>query len=290
MRNIICVLTALVLSVSVYAQSTDYLRRYNLLLNRVGPSGVGIETLLENWQKAEPENPDMLEARFYFYISKSQGTEIISSYESKFLGANPVLTLKDSSGVDVHYYEVLKYEEALFVDALEILDQAIDLCPDRLDFRFLKANAYMSYERGEMDFTLSNILGLVHDFMNTDRKWQYKVDFSSELYTVDKEEFASLMKDYCHDFFYMGTPASYQAFLKLSQRLNGYFKKDADFVANIGSYYHVAEKDYKTALKYYDKALKLQPGHRSIINNALIAARSLKDAKLEKKYLKMLGK
>ena len=69
--------------------------------------------------------------------------------------------------------------------------------------------------------------------------------------------------------------------------MNSYFKKDADFIGNIGSYYLVAEKDYKTALKYYDKSLKLQPDNKSIINNALIAARKLKNTKLEKKYLKM---
>ena len=50
----------------------------------------------------------------------------------------------------------------------------------------------------------------------------------------------------------------------------------------------VAEKDYKTALKFYDKALKLEPDNVSTINNALLAARRMNNIKLEKKYLKML--
>ena len=50
----------------------------------------------------------------------------------------------------------------------------------------------------------------------------------------------------------------------------------------------VAEKDFKTALKFYDKSLKLEPDNVSTINNALLAARRMKNIKLEKKYLKML--
>jgi cytochrome c-type biogenesis protein CcmH/NrfG len=52
----------------------------------------------------------------------------------------------------------------------------------------------------------------------------------------------------------------------------------------------VVKQDYKTALKYYDKAIKLHPDNTSLINNALIAARKMNNAKLEKKYRKMLEK
>lgn len=290
MRKIIYVLAALLLSVSAYAQSTDYLRRYSLLLDRVGPAGVGIETLIENWKTAEPDNADMLYARFFFYLTKSQTTEVVASSKARYLGSDPVLTLKDSSGMNVHYYEVLKYNEELFVEALESLDKAIDLCPERLDLRFLKANTYMSYERGEMDLTLPEIMGLVHDFMNSDVRWMYREYLTSKPYTVDKEQFADMMKEYCYNFYHLGTPSSYEAFLKLSQRMNSYFKKDADFIGNIGSYYLVVAKDYKMALKYYDKALKLQPDQKDLINNAIIAARRLENDKLEKKYIKMLEK
>jgi tetratricopeptide (TPR) repeat protein len=97
-----------------------------------------------------------------------------------------------------------------------------------------------------------------------------------------------MIQDYCVTLYALGSPASYEAFLKLSQRMNGYFPKTPSFLANIGSYHMVVAKDPKTALKYYDKALKIEPKAREVINNAILAARKLKNTKLEKKYLKLL--
>lgn len=286
MRKIAYMLAALVLSVSLSAQTSDYLRRYNILLDRVGPAGVGMETLIENWSKAEPENPDMLTARFYYHIAKAQGTEVVARKEARYLGSAPMLTLQDSTGADVHYYEVIKYDDDLFAEALKAVDKAISVYPQRLDFRFMKANAYMSYERESPDMALSNILGLAHDYMTSGKSWTYKE--GGQQVEVDPELYAQMMQEYCVTLYTLGTPASYEAFLKLSQRMNGYMPKNAAFLANIGSYHMVVAKDPKTALKYYDKALKLDPQARDIVNNALLAARKLKNPKLEKKYQKML--
>lgn len=286
MRKIAYMLAAMALSVSLSAQTSDHLRRYNILLDRVGPAGVGMETLIENWSKAEPENPDMLTARFYYHIAKAQGTEVVARKEARYLGAAPMLTLQDSTGTDIFYYEVLKYDDDLFAEALKAVDKAISVYPQRLDFRFLKANAYMSYERESPDMALSNILGLAHDYMTSGKTWTYQ-DGDGQV-EVDPELFAQMMQEYCITLYTLGTPASYEAFLKLSRRMNGYMPKNPAFLADMGSYHLVVAKDPKTALKYYDKALKLDPQAKDIVNNALLAARKLKNAKLEKKYLKML--
>lgn len=286
MRKLLYALAAIMLSVSLSAQTTDYLRRYNILLDRVGPAGVGMETLIQNWSVAEPDSPDMLTARFYYHIAKAQGTEVVARKEAKYLGATPMLTLQDSTGTDVHYYEVLKYDDELFAEALKSVDQAISVHPQRLDFRFMKANAYLSYERESPDMALSNILGLVHDFMTSGRTWTYKE--GAEVIEVDSDLFAQMIQDYCVTLYTLGSPNSYQAFHKLSEKMNVCFPKNPIFIANMGSYQMVVAKDPKGALKYYDKALKLDPKARDIINNAILAARKLQNSKLEKKYVKML--
>lgn len=288
MRKFTYALVALLLSVMAVAQTTDYQRRYKMMLDRVGYAGVGMESLIENWSKADPENPEMLQARFYFYLVKSQGTEVISRSESKYLGITPVLSLKDSTGRDVFYYEVVKYDDELFAQAIKAVDKMISVCPDRLDYRFMKSNAYLSYERESPDMALSSIMGLAYEYKTTKTKWLYQEDATQEPEVVDDKSFAQMMQEYCYSLYSLGTPSSYEAFVKLSQRLNEYFPKEGDFVANIGSYHLVVKKDPKTALKYYDKALKLQPDNTNVIRNALLAARQMKNEKLQKKYLKML--
>lgn len=287
MRKTIYVLAAVLLSVTASAQTSDYLRRYNILLDRVGPAGVGMETLIANWGKAEPDSPQMLTAQFYYLVAKSQGTEVVARKESRYLGSAPMLSLKDSTGADVHYYEVLKYDDELFAQAIRSVDNAISMHPQRLDFRFMKANAYMSYERESPDMALSYILGLAHEFLTSGKVWTYQ-ETAEDNIEVDSDLFAQMMQDYCVSLYGLGTESSYEAFLKLSQRMNGYFPKCPSFIANIGSYHLVVAKDPKTALKFYDKALKLDPKARDIINNAVLASRKLKNPKLEKKYLKML--
>lgn len=290
MRKIIYTLAVLLLAVAATAQTSDFQRRYNVLLNRVGPAGVGMETLIENWAKAEPESTDMLQARFYYYLVKSQGTEVVVRSESKYLGAKPILSLKDSTDTDVYYYEVLKYDDELFAQALKVVDKMISACPGRLDYRFLKANSYLSYERESPDMALSSILALAYEYKTSKTEWTYLEDPEQGPVAVDDAMFAQMMQEYCYSLYSLGSPSSYEAFYRLSQRLNEYFPKEADFLGNLGSYHLVVKGDCKTAVKYYDKALKLQPDNSPVLHNALIAARKLKDAKLEKKYLKLMGK
>ena len=290
MRRIIYIYAALLLSVSASAQSSDYQRRYDALLDRVGFAGVGMETLIESWGKAEPENIEMLQARFYYCFVKAQGTEVITRSETKYLGLSPILTLKDSTGTVTCYYEVLKYDDELFGQAIKAVDKMISVCPERLDFHFLKANACLSYERDSPDMALSSIMGLAYSFKTSKKKWLYVGDASQDPVEVDDETFAQMMQEYCYSLYQLGTPSSYDAFLKLSQRLNEYYPKEADFLGNIGSYHMVVNRDFKTALKYYDKALKYEPDNVDIIRNALLAANRLKNEKLIGKYNKMLKK
>ena len=271
----------MVLSASVTAQTLDYQRRYNILLDRVGPSGVGMETLIDNWSKAEPESADMLLARFYYYLSKGQGTEVVARKEAKYLGSAPMLTLKDSTGTDVHYYEVLKYDDELFGEAIKVVDKVISIYPQRLDFRFMKANAYIAYEKESPDMALAYLFSLIDEDGKRGQAWNYGDD------EAEPDFFEEAMQEYCYSLYTIGSETSREAFRRLSEKLSGIYPANPEFINNIGSYY-LLNHEYKTALKYYDKVLKKHPGDRTAMQNALLAAKQMKNSKLEKKYIKML--
>lgn len=273
---------ALFIALPTLVHAQDYERKYNILVERVGPSGVGVQTLLDNWEKAEQDNPVMLAAKFNFWLTKAQSSEVVSKSEKKYLGMDPVLALKDSTGADIYYFEVLRYDDEYFREAVAAVDKAVAIYPERLEYRFMKANAYISYERESPDMAMANLISLVNDFYAGKEKWTYDGE------EADREFFADAMQDYCYSFYALGTPASYEAFRKLSELMLEKNPDNASFMNNIGSYHMLVKKDFKTAVKYYGKVLKKRPDDYTAIKNSVLAARRMGNVKLEKKYLQML--
>lgn len=263
-------------------QTDRFAQRYDLLVSKLGADGVGIETLLNAWEKEDSTDLRQQTARFNYYFAKSRTESVVTKPERKYLGMDPVLHLKDSTGTDVYYYQEYFYDDSLFSMAVKTLDKSIKMHPDRLDLRLLKADALNAYEKGSPDMTLAYLNELADAYFSGDRAWEYPGD------TVNDEFFKSVIQQYCAIFFSLGTPNSYDAFKSLSEKMLAYMKDDTTFMDNLGSYMLVAQKDPKTALKWYNKVLKIKPDDYTAIKNGIIVARSMKNLKLEKKYLQMM--
>lgn len=262
---------------SAQSESERYEQRYDMLVARLGPAGIGVETVLDNWEKVDSTNAKMLLGRFSYLFTKAQTSEIVAKSQKRYLGMEPLLTLKDSLGKDVYYFQQNVFDDELYGQAVKAADKAISLWPDRLDFRFMKANAYIAYEKESPDMALAYLMDLVGENVRRKGAWQY------EGADIEDGFFEDAMQEYCFSFYTIGSEASRNAFLKLSEKLSKIYPSNPEFINNIGSYYLV-KLEYKTALKYYDKVLKKHPADQTALQNALIAARRLKNAKLEKKY------
>lgn len=281
-NRIILAAAALLLCVSSFAQSDRYEQRYNMLVYKLGPDGVGVETVLDNWEKADSTNWKMLLGRFNYLFTKAQSTQIVSKQSKKYLGMEPILTLKDSTGVDVYYYQEIFYDDDLYAKAMKVVDRAINFHPEKLDFRFVKANAYIAYEKESPDMALAYLLRLADESVSR-KVWLF------EEAPADAAFLSDAMLEYCYSFYSIGSPAAMNAFLVLSQRMNELDPKNPVFINNIGTYHLVAKEDYKTALKYYSKVLKSHPDDYTAIKNCVLLARKQNNQKLEKKYLQLLA-
>ena len=288
MHRFFCFLTALAISLTAIAQtpsSKDFQDRYDLLVSKLGPTGVGIETLLDRWVAAYPDDVQMLTGKFSYWFSKSQTLQLVPKDQLKFLGENPAVVLKDSTGANVNYFQETMYDDEMFGEAQKALEKAIQLYPDRLDLRFLKVASLIGYEKESPDMALSSLKSLMIYNATQHPKWEYPgVD------KVDNEFFSAALQEYCYLFFRYGTPATYEAFKELSQQMLTYEPKNVLFLDNIGSYWLVARKDNKTAMKYYSKVLKIKADDLTAIKNIIILARNSNNVKLEKKYLPLLIK
>ena len=286
MHRFFCFLTALAISLTAIAQtpsSKDFQDRYDLLVSKLGPTGVGIETLLDRWAAAYPDDVQMLTGKFSYWFSKSQTLQLVPKDQQKFLGETPTVVLKDSTGANVNYFQETMYDDELFGEAQKALEKAIQLYPDRLDLRFLKVASLIGYEKESPDMALSSLKSLMIYNATQHPKWEYPgVD------NVDNEFFSAALQEYCYLFFRYGTPATYEAFKELSEQMLTYEPKNVLFLDNIGSYWLVARKDNKTAMKYYSKVLKIKADDLTAIKNIIILARNSNNVKLEKKYLPLL--
>ncbi|MCQ2148535.1 MAG: hypothetical protein MJZ16_13645 [Bacteroidales bacterium] len=283
---------ALLLGGSVFSNASaqemtqqEYLTRYNLLVERLGQTGVGIETLINKWETAFPEDENMLVAKFSYYFEKSRSPKAIVLTQAKYLGNAPLLSLKDSLGVDQNYFQDYEFDDETFGIATSAIDKAISLYPLRIDLRFYKVSALFEYEKESPDMALSFLKGMADYNAQSKPKWEYP-GYDS----IGSEEFTSFMQEYCVVFYKIGSPAGWEAFKSLSEKMLQYFPKNPLFMTNIGSYYLAYKKDNKAALKQYNAVLKVKPDDYTAIKNCVLLARSSKDTKLEKKYLPMLIK
>ncbi len=255
----------------------DFQARYERLVRNVGLSGVGVETLLDRWEAAEPDNTAIPVARFNYYFAKSQSSEIVPKPGvRRYLGQQPALSLKDSEGNDVNYFEEITYDEELFGEAMKVLDRQIAAQPDELRWHFLKITALSSYEKESPDMAAAELKALIGRHASAHPAW------TLDGQPTDAELFQQGVGEYCALFFQTGSPASYEYFREISERMTKLFPKNPVFIDNLGSYEQVVKGNDKQAVKYYKKALKLDPEDYAANRNMQLIERRQAQAKKKK--------
>ena len=164
MKRIICLISALLGCLALGAQENagDIKAEYERQVRYVGADGLGVETIINRWEAAAPDDPEVHVARFNYWLARSQArTEVKSMPLKKYLGREPVVTLKDSLGGDVNYFEDVVYDDEAFGEALKAVEKAISLKPEELSYRFYKITAVLDYEKDSPDMALEDIEALI---------------------------------------------------------------------------------------------------------------------------------
>ena len=266
-KRLILAIAAIAVCTAATAQTTaeEFKARYERLVRNVGYDGVGVETLIDRWEEAFPDDPAAPMARFNYYFIKGRSTEMVPvPGERRYLGKAPTMTLKDSQGQDVPYFEEDFYDDELFGEAVKVLDRQIAAHPDELRWRFAKVSALSAYEKESPDMAAAELKSIVR-----------RQEASRPAWTLDGEPagpevFQQGVGELCAAFFEMGSPVSYQYFFDISERMNKLFPQNPAFLDNIGSFWQVAKGNDKQAAKYYKKALKLDPGDYAATRNLQI--------------------
>ncbi len=254
---------------SAFAQERgDYLDRYNRLVKNVGEAGVGVEYLLDRWAEAWPDDCNMLEARYSYYLAKSRSETVEKMDTDRYLGEKPMLSLKDSLGRNVNYFMVPVYNDSLFRMSQQCIDRAIALEPNAIVHRFHKISALAAYEKDSPDMASTALLDLIDMDAARHPEWVFNGE------PVSREDFNAAVQEYCIVFYKTGSQASYESFRVISERMLKLEPRNTLFMNNLGAYWQVARKDDRAASKYYKKVLKLNPDDATAKTNMGIIRRN----------------
>lgn len=258
------------LAIVLKAQTADdYRQSYERLVARVGYGGVGVETLLDKWEKADSAGIEVPLARARCHFARSRTDSVKVHNGRKYLDMDPVLVLKDTLNRPVYYFNEPFFDETEYGLGLKVVDNVIAANPLRLDLCVFKANALLEYEKESPDLTLQFLLELINRNFKSSPSWEYPGE------TVDKTFFCDMVQSYCFSFYRIGSASSKEAFRVLSETMLKYDKNNSAFLDNVGTYHLVVRKNEKQALKYYRKSLKADPGDETARKNiALIEKRA----------------
>lgn len=266
MKKVLTVAMSMLAAVVSMAQTADAFRAQCERQMRVaGVAGPGVETVLDKWAAAYPDDTDMLEARFNYYLAKSRSERVLPLIGKKrFLGEEPVLTLRDSTGAPVPYFQVPEYDDSLFRLSQQAIDRAIALKPEVLLYRFDRISALAAYEKESPDMAATAVLDLIDLNSGEHPAWEYGGK------PVNAVEFSAYIQQYCYVFYRTGSANSYEAFRIVSERMLRDDPRNTTFLGNLGSYWQVARRDDRRAAKYYRRVLKIDPDDSAAKKNLSI--------------------
>ena len=255
MKRVLITLLALIFGFAAFAQTTaeEFNEKYTRLAARLGYAGVGIETYLDKWEAAYPDDGRLLEARCNYCLAKGMTTHAVPKDRAKYLGNKPILSVPDSTGKKINYFEETVYDDELFGQAMTWLDKAVELYPLDLVYRADKITCFLSYEKESPDMAVAEMEKLVEMEKKSHPAWVVYGEPTVE------GDFSELMSGYCLRLWNIATPPAYEAFFKLSTKLSKLYPKNSNYLDNIGSYWLVAKDNPKKATTFYKKALKLNP-------------------------------
>ena len=275
MKKLFMILAAMTACISAAAQTTseEFQARYDRLVRNVGYSGVGVETMIDRWEEAFPDDMNPYLARFNYFYDKSLHAEMVAKPGlRKFLGNAPALTLKDSDGQDVPYFEENFFDEEYFGEAMRVLDMRIAAQPNELRWHYTKVTALTAYEKESPDMAASELRNLISRDA-THPAW------TLDGAPADADVFQQCAGELCANFFQTGSSTSYEFFREVSELLSKRYPQNPVFIDNIGSYWQVARGNDKQAVKYYKKALKLDPDDYAATRNLQIIEKKQAAAK-----------
>jgi tetratricopeptide (TPR) repeat protein len=253
----ILVLILLSLGSVVFGQS--YHEKFQSLFNGGGSDSDKIRSLLSEWEKTNPDDPELYTSAINFYFSNSKQTE--TSLSRKQSGKSS-LQFTDSTGKVAGYMNSnTMYRPDQLVLAFRYIDMGIEKFPDRLDMRFGKCY----------------VLGQIADYDGFTREIIKAVEYSTTnknhwLWTDNKkldngEKFMlQTVQDYLKQLYDTENDSLLENMKRIGEVTIKYYPTNVEILSST-AVANMLTKNYDTALVYLKLAENLNPKDFIVLNN-----------------------
>lgn len=279
MWRIISLIVILTSYNSVASAQNDWYEKY---LSCVNDSDIHAwKALIEQWEQAEPESPDVYAAWYNYYIKLAM-TDVVALTTTAPEDNQEALQLMDSTGTVAGYmYDVVSYNDSILQIGYQKLDTAIKLFPDRLDLPFGKVS--MLFRQQHYSEVMQELRHVLDRSEKNDNRWfgtlnqplddgEYILkdsmqDYFAQLFDAGQSDYASQLVEwmlllYPTDIIFRSDKASLLAIDKryseaLPIFLSIYEDNSDDIIvtSNIAHIYYTLG-DKEATLKYYSKLVQ----------------------------------
>ena len=279
MRRIITLIIILTNYISIANAQNNWYEKY---LSCVNDSDVhALKTMIEQWEQAEPESPDVYAAWYNYYIKLAM-TDVVALTTTAPEDNQEALQLMDSTGVVAGYmYGIESYNDSILQIGYQKLNTAIKLFPDRLDLPFGKVA--MLFRQQLYSEVMQELRHVLDRSKKNGNRWLWTLnqplddgeyilkdsmqDYFVQLFDAGQSDYASqlvewMLQLYPTDIIFRSDKASLLAIAKrYSEALPIYlsiYKDNPDDIivaSNIAHIYYTLG-DKEATLKYYSKLLQ----------------------------------
>lgn len=215
--------------------------------------------ILEKWEKADPNNPELFTSYFNYYFSQSR-QEFVSLTTDQPDGES--LSLQDSTGKTAGFLgSQISYNQETLKKAFDKIEQGIKLYPNRLDMRFGKIYAQGQLEDWE-NFT-DEIVRTIRYSSENKNQWVWT---NNEKKKDGKEILLSSLQDYQLSLYNTGDDKLLINMRTIAEEILKYYPNHVASLSNLSITY-LLTGEYEKGIEPLLRAEKLDPTDAIVLSN-----------------------
>jgi hypothetical protein len=216
--------------------------------------------VLEKWEKAEPDNPELLTSYFNYYFVKSKKEEVVN-FTEKPENEKSFALVDSSDQVKAYLGSRVLYDRDILQKGIDKINRGIELYPDRLDMRFGKVYVYGQLPDWDR-FTWELIRTIDYSSINHNN-WTWT---NGEMQANGRAFLLDAIQTYQLQLYNTGEDSLLINMRDIANEVLKYYPDHIESLSNLSVTY-LLTKEYDKGLEPLLKAEKLNPRDYIVLSN-----------------------